>query len=446
MPERIKIEPISGFPEWLPNVRLLEEHFLAVIREQYRLYGFTPIETPAVERWDVLTAKGGVQRQIFSVGKPQEGDTEAELGLHFDLTVPLARYVVQHSGQIVFPFRRYQIQKVWRGERAQAGRFKEFYQADVDVIGRGSLDLIHDAEMPCVINSTFEALELPDFQVQISNRKILGDLIRAHDLNEEEGKKTLRAIDKTSDADIATMRAMLEEEGVDAQLVPAVVDLLQCQQISDARGVLDTIGAPSSGLDELQMVYDNALILGTPESRLRVNFAIARGLDYYTGTVYETMLLGNEDLGSVCSGGRFDDLASYFSPQKFPGVGISIGLSRLIAGLLKAELIETHRSTPTDVLVTMQDRERYLNEYLSMARTLRDRGIRTELALEPGGLRDQIGYAASNGIPLTLIAGESEIEEKVVTVRDMRSRDQQLVARGQLVDYVLEKLRPASST
>jgi histidyl-tRNA synthetase len=442
MPERIKIESISGFPEWLPSVRLQEERFIAVIREQYQLYGFTPIETPAVERWDVLTAKGGVQRQIFSVGKPEEGAAEADLGLHFDLTVPLARYVVQHSGELVFPFRRYQIQKVWRGERAAAGRFKEFYQADVDIIGRGSLDLIHDAEIPCVINSTFEALKLPDFQVQISNRKILGDMLRARSLSDEEGAKTLRAIDKTG-ADVATMRATLTEEGVDADLIPAVIDLLQCRQISDARRVFEALAAPTSGLDELQTVYDNALRLGMPESRLKVNFAIARGLDYYTGTVYETLVPGNDDWGSICSGGRFDDLASFFSPQKFPGVGISIGLTRLMSRLLKAEFLDTHRGAPTDVLVTMQDRERYLHEYLTLARTLRSRGIRTEVALEPGGLREQIGYASSNGIPLVVIAGESELAEGKVTVRDMRSREQRLVARAELGDLVLEKLRPA---
>src|SRR5438309_4664811 len=179
MAERVEIEPISGFPEWLPNLRLQEERFLRTICEQYQLYGFTPIETPAVERMEVLTAKGGMQRQIYTVGKPEEGEAESGLGLHFDLTVPLARYVAQYADKLTFPFRRCQIQKVWRGERAQRGRFREFYQCDVDIIGRGSLDLIHDAEIPCVINSTFEALGLPEFQVQISNRKALGDLLSA---------------------------------------------------------------------------------------------------------------------------------------------------------------------------------------------------------------------------------------------------------------------------
>ena len=444
MAERIKIEPISGFPEWLPNVRLQEERFLAVIREQYQRYGFTPVETPAVERWDILTSKGGVQRQIYAVGKPEEGGGEADLGLHFDLTVPLARYVVQHSGELVFPFRRYQIQKVWRGERAQEGRFREFYQADVDIVGRGSLDLIHDAEIPCVINSTFEALELSHFQVQISNRKILVDLLQAGGLNDEQRQQALRAIDRTSGVEIGDARAMLAADGVQAAVLPAVMDLLQCREISDARRVFQAVGAPEGGLDELQTVYDRALLLGMPESRLKANFSIARGLDYYTGTVYETLMLGHEDWGSICSGGRYDDLASNFSPQKFPGVGISIGLSRLLVRLLRAGLLDTQRHTPTEVLVTMQDRERYLDEYLNMARTLRDGGIRTEIALEPCGLRDQFGYAASLGIPLTVIAGESELEDGKVTVRDMRSRKQELVPRPELLDYARQKLRAAA--
>jgi histidyl-tRNA synthetase len=465
MPERVQVEPVSGFPEWLPNLRLLEEHFLATIRDHFRLYGFSPIETPAVERMEVLTAKGGMLRQIYSIGKPEKLETEPEpdgaesveptssageaegaeaepgLGLHFDLTVPLARYVVQHANELVFPFRRYQMQKVWRGERAQKGRYREFYQCDVDIIGRGTLDLIHDAEIPCVINSTFEALRLPEFQVQISNRKVLGDLLQVKQIGPDQLVEVLRAIDKTDREGAEATRKALAKTEIDQDLIPAILDLIQCRQMADARRVLQTAGAAMTGVDELHAVIENTIALGMPESRIRPNFAIARGLDYYTGTIYETFVVGKENWGSICSGGRYDDLTSFFtSQQKYPGVGISIGLTRLIARLADLKLVDASRRTPTQVLVTMQDRAAYMKEYLHFARTLRSRGIPTEVYLEPTGLRDQIGYAKSNGIPLAVIAGETEMGTGVVTVRDLRTRAQEPVPRDHLPDYVVKKL------
>src|SRR5947209_4957477 len=375
MSDRIEVKPISGFPEWLPNVRLQEERFLHTIRQHFQLFGFTPIETPAVERWDVLTAKTEMQRQIYVVSKPEEGaddDADSRLGLHFDLTVPLARYVAMNADKLTFPFRRYQIQKVWRGERAQRGRFREFCQCDVDIIGRGALDPIHDAEIPCVINSTFEALGLPDFQIQLSNRKVLADLLRARNLGPEQLAPVLRAIDKTDRAGLDATRKALADEKIDADLVPAIVDLVQCRQIADARGVLARVGAPMHGIDELQTVMDSTIALGMPAQRIRPNFAIARGLDYYTGTIYETFVVGSESWGSICSGGRYDDLASFFTTQKYPGVGISIGLTRLFNLLVQSGLVDVSRQAPTQVLVTMQDRAAYMKEYLALARLLRE--------------------------------------------------------------------------
>jgi histidyl-tRNA synthetase len=441
MAESIEINPISGFPEWLPNLRLQEERFINTIRQQYQLFGFTPIETAAVERFNVLTAKTAMQRQIFTLGRPEEGEAdESDLGLHFDLTVPLARYVVQNAEKLVFPFRRYQIQKVWRGERKQRSRFREFYQCDIDVVGRGTLDPIHDAEIPCVISATFEALKLPDFQVQISNRKILGDLIRVAQPDPEQLTRALRAIDKGDRDEIEKTRAALAAEGVDARIIPAVLDLVRCDSVADARKILQSSGAATAGLDELQAVMESAVALGMPEARLRPNFAIARGLDYYTGTIYETFLVGKEDWGSICSGGRYDDLASFFTTQKYPGVGISIGLTRLFNLLVQSGLIDVSRATPTQVLVTMLNRAAYLKEYLALARILRERGIPTEVFLEPVGLRGQLGYAKDKGIPLAVIAGETEIGQGVVNVKDMRANKQEVVARDGLVDYVLKKL------
>ncbi len=440
MSELVKVQPVSGFPEWLPNVRLMEEHFIATIQQQYRLFGFTPIESPAVERMEVLTSKGGMQRQIYTLGRPEEGESETGLGLHFDLTVPLARYVVQHAEELVYPFRRYQIQKVWRGERAQRGRFREFYQCDIDVIGRGSLDVIHDAEIPCVINATFTALGLPDFRVHVSNRKILSDLLSVREVSPDQLVCILRAVDKSHDAGPEKTREAFADEGVHEELVPAIMDLIDLQSIDEAREVFATVNAPTEGLDELQSVIDYAVALGMPESRLRPDFRIARGLDYYTGTIYETFVLGKESWGSICSGGRYDDLASFFSKQKFPGVGISIGLSRLFNLLLEAEMINVQRKVPTQVLVTTQDREAYLPQYLGFARLLRCEGIPTEIFLERGALRDQFGYASSNGIPLAIIAGQREFDENSVAVKDLRHRKQEIIPQQNLVEHLRHKL------
>lgn len=440
MSEKIQIEPISGFPEWVPNVRLAEEQFINTIREQYQLYGFTPIETAAVERFDVLTAKGGIQRQIYTVGKPEEGKSEAaDLGLHFDLTVPLARYVVQNADKLNFPFRRYQIQKVWRGEHAQRGRFREFYQCDVDIIGRDSLDIIHDAEIPCVINATFEALKLPDFRVQISNRKILADLLRVEESSPEQLASVLRVIDKSDRDGLEKTGERLQQEQVSDKLRSAILDLIQAEETTDARSVLQAIDAEMTGIEELSLVVDRAVDLGMPRVRLRPNFAIARGLDYYTGTIYETYLNGKEDWGSICSGGRYDDLAAYFTQQKYPGVGISIGLTRLFNLLVTSEMVDTSRHTPTRVLVTMLDRESYLQEYLQMAGDLRSRGIPTQAFLEPAKLRKQLSYANANGIPFAVIAGEDEIANGNVQVKDLLAGEQAVIPREQLADYILQK-------
>ncbi len=438
MSEKVKVHPISGFPEWLPNLRLAEQRLIGTIRSQYELFGFAPIETPAVERLDVLAAKGGMQRQIYSIGRPEADgeDTAVALGLHFDLTVPLARYVVQHAADLVFPFRRYQIQKVWRGERAQRGRYREFTQCDVDIIGRGSLDVIHDAEMPVIINATFQALGLPDFQVHMSNRKILGQLLAAKAVPEDRTAAVLRVIDKSLKGETEQTRRSLGDEGLDDDVIPLILDLNKCETVAEARKILDRAGANPVGLDELQVVIETATSLGMPESRIRPNFAIARGLDYYTGTIYETFVRGKEDWGSVCSGGRYDDLASYFTDQKYPGVGISVGLSRLFSLLVDSGLLGAKSQTPTKVLVTMQDRKTYLRDYLGITRTLREGGIPSEAYLDPGSLRDQIGFASAKGIRYALIAGGTEFANDTVMVKDLDLRTQVTVARGELVSYI----------
>jgi histidyl-tRNA synthetase len=444
---RTKVEPVSGFPEWLPNERLEEQRIIRTIQGVYELYGFVPIETPAVERLDVLTAKGGMQRQIFSLGRPQEDDSNQGLGLHFDLTVPLARYVVQHAPKLSFPFRRYQIQKVWRGERSQKGRFREFYQCDVDIIGRGALDLIHDAEIPCVINATFEALGIPDFEIHVSNRRIFGAVLAAFGIPERQDGglndrfiSALRAIDKTHRDGVEQTREALAGIGLAAEAIQSVVDLIQCRDLPAAELLLSSIGADQAGLRELKSVMVGAKALGMPGERLVVDFRIARGLDYYTGTTYESYIKGKESWGSICSGGRFDDLASYFTSQKYPGVGISIGLTRLFELLLQSELLDVSRQTPALVLVTMQDRERYMEDYLGLAKTLRAEGIPTEVYLDPHPLREQIGYTAAKNIPLAVIAGGAEFSENLVRVRDLRLKSEEIVTDAEFVPHVRRKL------
>jgi histidyl-tRNA synthetase len=448
MSAKVKVEPVSGFPEWLPNVRLAEQRFITVIQQQYELFGFSPIETPAVERLDVLTAKGGMQRQIFSVGKPEEDESKADLGLHFDLTVPLARYVVQHCDKLAFPFRRYQIQKVWRGERAQRGRFREFYQCDIDIIGRGKIDLIHDAEIPCVINATFEALKLPAFKIFISNRKILAELLKTKGIKTEDKQYVdiLRAVDKTTRDGLDKTREALEAEQTPADLVAAILELIQCRTCEQARAVLAKTSAAPVGIEELETVLKSSKSLGLPENRIAPNFRIARGLDYYTGTVYETFITGKEAWGSVCSGGRFDDLAEYFTTQTFPGVGISIGLTRLFNLLVEAEHVDVGTQTPTKVLVTMQDRARFLDDYLGLGKNLRHAGISTEVYLDPDPLREQLGYASEKGIRFAVIAGAHEFNldehggEPVVQVKDMLHQSSETVNESELPAYIRRKL------
>ena len=363
--------------------------------------------------------------------------TRPELGLHFDLTVPLARYVAQHADELIFPFRRYQIQKVWRGERAQRGRFREFTQCDIDIVGANSLDLMHDAEILATMNSVFEAVGvLPAFEIRVSNRKVLGALLQTGSLSPNELVSSLRAIDKTGRRGLDGLEPALAEAGVGPPLAESVRALLSVQTLADARTILRVAGASQDGVDELEKVAENATYLGLPERRLRIDYAIARGLDYYTGTICETFVTGNEEWGSVCSGGRYDDLASYFSRRTFQGVGVSIGLSRLLDLLVQREYVTTDVTTPTKVLVTVQDRRHNLAHYLGLARTLRTAGIPTEVYLEAASLRDQIAYAAARGIRVALIAGAVEFDSDTVTVRDLRHHVQERVTGDELVRHV----------
>ncbi len=434
---QLEIGPVSGFPEWLPPVRLAEQLILDSVRRTYELYGFTPIETPAVERLSVLAAKGGIESQIFTLGRPaqEESSDPSSLGLHFDLTVPLARYVAQHQNELTFPFRRYQIQKVWRGERAQKGRFREFYQCDIDIVGRHELSILYDAEIPSVINSTCESLGLSDFCVHISNRKILGRLLEAFGLDGEATNQVLRVVDKHGARQRGLLSALTALE-LPADLADSVSALATSKTIEEAGELLQRAGARADGVEELSAVIRASLDLGMPPERLRLDLSIARGLDYYTGSVYETFVTGKEKWGSICSGGRYDDLASHFTDGRFPGVGVSIGLSRLFHLLVQAEQVDVDRPSPVEVLVTMQDRETFLSEYLALASLLRQAGIPTEVFLGSDGLGKQLKYAARKRVPVVVIAGSEEFSSGTLALKDMFQGTQREVAAADLVTEV----------
>jgi histidyl-tRNA synthetase len=446
-------EPITGFPEGLPGECLRQAEFIEIIRKNFELFGFGPIETPAVERNETLESKGEINKQIYSLYRPNvpdEVDKDTGLSLHFDLTVPLARYVAQHYGKLTFPFRRYQIQKVWRGERAQKGRYREFYQCDIDVVGDGSLDLLADAEIPMVINRVFEDLAIGEFTVRMSNRKILQGFLEHFDIAGERAEETLRAVDRlpklkggwdelaqwlseelslSSDV-LAALKAILEIRGAASEgMVP-----LRSIEIRNATF--------QSGIEELAQVVGYLQSLRMPEERVEVDLSITRGLDYYTGTVYETFLKGYEKvLGSVCSGGRYENLASHFTNRQLPGVGISIGLSRLFGQLIENGIVDAERETPAQVLVTVPDRSR-LADSLSIASLLRDAGLNVELFVQDSKHDKQIKTGLKKKIPFAVIPWPDKIDQlDSVEVRNLITGDREVVARLEAASVVGSRLR-----
>lgn len=399
-----KIRPISGFPEWLPEQRLVEQQVLDTIRRGFELFGYAPIETRSVEPLDQLLKKGETDKEIYVLKRLQaEGDADADdasLGLHFDLTVPFARYVGQHRGHLRFPLRRYQIQKSWRGERPQEGRYREFYQADADVIAEGELPIHFDAEMVTVLHQVMASLPFPPVTIQVNNRKVLEGFYRA--LGIEEMQPVLRAADKLDKIGEDGVRALLADElGLGAAAAE------RCLELARIRGTgpevverVHALGARhpllDQGLDELAAVM--AAVAELPDGAVVADLHIARGLDYYTGTVYEGVMLGHESLGSVCSGGRYDDLATTGSGPPLPGVGVSIGVTRILGRLFGQELLTASRSTPSCVMVALVD-DASRGESEAVVRALRRRGIACEVHHAAQKFGKQIRSAERKGIP-----------------------------------------------
>ena len=422
-----KITPrtLSGFMELLPAPQQQLERMMDILRKTYALYGFTPLDTPVIEASEVLLAKGGgeTEKQIYRF---QKGD--ADLALRFDLTVPLAKYVALHGGDLSFPFRRYQIGKVYRGERAQRGRFREFYQADIDIIGDGKLDIANEAEIPSIIYQTFTRLGLKRFQIRVNNRKILNGFYAMLGLTEQSGD-IMRTVDKLDKIGPDKVRGLLagelgltEEAAGDILRFIAITGSNQ-EVLTALEGYRGRNEVFDAGLTELETVVKYLAAFGVPEENFAVDLTIARGLDYYTGTVYETVMLDHPEIGSICSGGRYDNLAEYYTDKQLPGVGISIGLTRLFYVLgEQGYLNDQMNKAPADVLILPMTDD--MGAAIKTATALRESGIRTQLYSEQKKFKHKIGYADKLGIPFVIFLGEDEINAGVVAVKDMESGEQ----------------------
>jgi histidyl-tRNA synthetase len=438
----IKPRTPPGVMELLPREQIAFQRMLDAIRTTFERFGFLPVETPVMELSEVLLTKSGgeTERQVYFVqstgalGKSSEGGQAAglpELALRFDLTVPLARYVAEHEHELAFPFRRYQMQRVYRGERAQRGRFREFYQCDIDVVGKDQLSIRYDAEIPAVIAAVFEQLAIGDFTIHLNHRKLLRGWFEGLGIGEGERQvAVLRELDKLDKRGEDAVRATLVGEGFG--LAGDVAERLLAFSRIRARGqdaalaALDALGAGSplfeEGRDELRQVFAQLRALGVADTRYALNLSIARGLDYYTGIVYETTLDAHSQIGSICSGGRYDNLASHYTKSKLPGVGISIGLTRLFFQLRDAGIVSAADSS-VDVLVALMD-EAGLTPALALSQQLRAGGLNVETQLEPRKLARQLQYADRAGIRFVVMRGEDEAARGVVAVKDLRRGEQ----------------------
>ncbi|MBQ3404343.1 MAG: histidine--tRNA ligase [Oscillospiraceae bacterium] len=435
--ERVKPRTLSGFMELLPQRQMQFEKMLEILRSTYSRYGFTPLDTPVIESAEVLLAKGGgeTEKQIYRFTK---GDSD--LALRFDLTVPLAKYVAEYYGQLSFPFRRYQIGKVYRGERAQRGRFREFYQADIDVIGDGKLDISNDAEIPAIIYDTFRAMGLERFVIRVNNRRLLNGFYGILGLTEKSGA-IMRTVDKLEKIGPDKVRAILvEDEGIEPGSVDEVLGFTSITgSNSEVFAQLERwVGKNElfdQGLEELKTVARYLDSFGVPEENFRVDLTIARGLDYYTGTVYETAMLDHPEIGSICSGGRYDNLAEYYTDKQLPGVGISIGLTRLFyvleeQGYLNDDVI----TAPADALILPMTED--LSFAIAFAARLRGGGLRVQVYNEAKKFKAKMNYADKQKIPYVVFIGEDEVKAGQVSVKDMRSGDQKTMDPAEAVELI----------
>ena len=444
--DKIKPRTLSGFMELQPDKQVQMDKMRAVLAETYARYGFTPLDTPAIEAAEVLLAKGGgeTEKQIYRFTKG-----ESDLALRFDLTVPLAKYVAANYGQLTFPFRRYQIGKVWRGERAQRGRFREFYQADIDIIGDGALDILNEAEIPAIIYDTFTRLGLHRFRIRVNNRKVLNGFFAILGLSEQAGD-VLRTIDKLDKIGADKVRELLTDTcGVTGENADEILRFIACPGTSadklafleQYRGRNETF---DTGLDELRTVVGYLPAFGVPEENFELDLTIARGLDYYTGTVYETVLLDHPEVGSICSGGRYDDLAGYYTNKSLPGVGISIGLTRLFYILQEQNMIsDAVLTAPADVLILPMTDD--LSAAVALASELRAGGLRVQIYSEKKKFKAKIGYADKLGIPFVIFLGEDEVAQHVCALKNMATGVQEAVTSADALETIRAEITRRSA-
>ncbi len=430
----MKVEPrtLPGFMELLPKEQILFNKMKEKIQKSYEKFGFVPLDTPIIEMSEVLLAKAGgeTEKQIYRFNK---GDND--LALRFDLTVPLAKYITEYYGSLSLPFRRYQIGKVYRGERPQKGRFREFYQCDIDIIGDGELSIINDAEMPSIIYTTIKELGFEDFTICINNRKILNGLFR--ELKQEDlSVDIMRIIDKLEKIGEENVIASLKDLGVSEDAISKIMEFIKIKGTTDEKlQALENLQFNDElfiqGLTELKQVVNYVRMFGVPDKNFKVDLTIARGLDYYTGTVYETFLNEYREIGSVCSGGRYDNLAEFYTDKKLPGVGVSIGLTRLFYKLNELNAIkETQKSIAKVLIAPMTEN---IERALEVSKILRDNGINTEVYLEDKKIKSKFKYADHLQIPYVIIIGEDEIENKTVSLKNMENGEQQTISLDEAI-------------
>ena len=443
---KVKPRTLSGFMELLPEDQMKMERVMQILRETYSLFAFTPLDTPVIEAAEVLLAKGGgeTEKQIYRF---QKGDSD--LALRFDLTVPLARYVAQHYAELSFPFRRYQIGKVYRGERAQRGRFREFYQADIDVIGDGKLDIINEAEIPAIIYTAFNRLGLQRFQIRVNNRKLLNGFYAMNGMA-DKAQEIMQIVDKLDKIGEVKIKQMLVDDlAMKPSKAENVLDFMAIrgtnseilERLEMYRGMNEIFDL---GLDELRTVVQHLAAFGVPEDNFAVDLTIARGLDYYTGTVYETSLLDHPEIGSVCSGGRYDNLAEYYTDRELPGVGISIGLTRLFYVLQEQHLLSDELLTaPCDVLIIPMTENQ--SSAISAATALRAAGLRTQLYAEKRKFKAKMSYADKIGVPFIVLLGEDEIASGKLSVKNMKTGEQQLLETTDACVFISDAMKHYAS-
>lgn len=437
-----KVEPkiLPGFMELLPREQVVFNKMYDKIREVYERFGFLPIDTPTIERSDVLLAKAGgeTEKQIYRFTKG-----ENDIALRFDLTVPLARYVAMHAGELVFPFKRYQISKVFRGERPQKGRYREFYQSDIDIVGSEELPLAYDAEIPAVIYHVFRELELGDFVINLNNRRLLGGFFESIGLADKTAD-ILHTVDKLDKIGADNVKKELLAAGIDESGTEKILEFISLDGSTDE--ILEKLGSISAdkndnfreGLSELAEVCSYMRRFGVPDENFRLNLTIARGLDYYTGTVYETFLCGHENIGSVCSGGRYDNLTGYYTDKKLPGIGVSIGLTRLYSALRMENLIEAEGESLTRVLVVPMSAQ-MMSSAVAAAGVFRSAGINTDVYYGEKGMKPKMKYANRLGIPFVAIIGETEAAEGKVMLKDMASGEQSVLSPDEAAKLIAAK-------